>query len=92
MPPENVSREAVYEKVRDAVIEVLGLPPERITPSSRYLEDLGATSLDMATMLVILEQELDIRLPVFEARALATLEGTVEFIMQRIEASPTDPA
>jgi len=78
------SKEDLYRKVADTLVEVLAVPREQIKPEARYFEDLGATSLDMATLLMLLEEDLGLMLPEHEARGLRTVAETVEFIMRRV--------
>jgi acyl carrier protein len=77
-------REEVYDQVVSAVAQVLAIPRESIRPDSRYLEDLGATSLDRATLYMVLEEDLKLTLPESTAAALVTIDQTVDFILQNL--------
>lgn len=75
-------REQLQQRVIAVVTEVLALTSDKVKPQSRFLEDLGATSLDIATLMMLLEDELDIRLPEQEVRQLATVSDIVEFLLR----------
>lgn len=55
--------EAVYEKVRTAIAEALGLDPDEVSYSSRLIGDLGAESLDFLDIAFRLERAFDVRIP-----------------------------
>ena len=74
----------VLDKVAAAVAEVLAVPRERVRPEARLLEDLGATSLDLATLYMLLEDELKVKLPEAEPRAMATIHDTVAFVLKQL--------
>ena len=72
------------QKVAEVVAEVLAVPRERVQPEARLLEDLGATSLDMATLFMLLEDELGMKLPDTDPRAVATIQDTVAFVLKHL--------
>jgi acyl carrier protein len=84
MLPPDADRNAIFQEVIDTIAEVLSVPRAGITAQSRFLEDLGATSLDLAAMLMLLEEELHVQLPDQEARRLVSVDDAVEFVWQRL--------
>lgn len=74
------SGEAVLERVRRVLGEVLKIDGSTITTESRFIEDLKADSLDMATLLLMLEDEFGGSVPDDQARAWKTVGDVVEFL------------
>ena len=53
----------IFEKVRDAFIEALGVEDDEVEPSSRIFDELGAESLDLLEIVFLLERAFDIKIP-----------------------------
>ena len=68
--------------------EVLRIAPEKITPQSRFKDDLGADSLDLISLLMTLEQELDRSLPSEREASLVTVSDVVTFVKEQVGATP----
>ena len=58
---------AVFEEVRDVVVEQLNVSPEAVKLESKIIEDLGADSLDVVELVMALEEKFDIQIPDTEA-------------------------
>lgn len=89
---QNDVRERVYQRVRKVVSEVLRVSEERITPESRYLEDLNADSFDNLSLLLALEEEFDRTIDGEAVTHLSTVGATVDFILGQAEAPAPSPA
>ncbi len=70
----------ILEKVRKLLAEQLNKPVEKITESTRFIEDLGVDSLDMIEMLMALEEEFSISVPNDKVDKLKTVRDIVSFI------------
>ncbi len=53
----------IYEGVKDAIVEALGVEPEEVEPGSGLFDDLGAESLDLLDIVFRLEKTFDIKIP-----------------------------
>ncbi|MCX8043172.1 MAG: acyl carrier protein [Desulfobacterota bacterium] len=53
----------IYEKVKEAVVEALGVDPDEVKPESVLFDDLGAESLDLLDIVFRLEKAFDIKIP-----------------------------
>lgn len=73
----------IYERVRKVIAEVLSLDEEKITMDSKIVDDLGAESLDLVTMLMEFEDEFNRKIPDEDAERLMTVKDTVEYIMEK---------
>ena len=57
------SKEEVFEKVRDALVDALGVDDEEVTPDATLVGDLGAESIDFLDIVFRLEKSFDIKIP-----------------------------
>ena len=69
-----------FEKLREIIADVLNMNPEEITQDSRFIEDLGADSLDVFQIIMGIEEEFDIEIPTEEAEKIASVGDAVEAI------------
>ena len=63
----------VEEKVKDIIVEELGVEREKLTNDASFMEDLGADSLDTVELVMAFEKEFDIDIPDEEAEKLRTV-------------------
>ena len=70
----------VFEKVRDIVVEQLGVEEDEVTMESSFIDDLGADSLDIVELIMALEEEFEIEVPDEEAEKITTVGDVVEYI------------
>ena len=71
---------AVFEEVRDVVVEQLNVSPEAVKLESKIIEDLGADSLDVVELVMALEEKFDIQIPDTEADKLISIQNVVDYI------------
>jgi acyl carrier protein len=70
----------VDQKVRDIVVEQLGVKAEQVTPEAKFIEDLGADSLDVVELVMALEEEFGNEIPDEEAEKLTTVGDVIKYI------------
>jgi acyl carrier protein len=58
-----MSEKSIEEKVKDIIVEQLGVNPEQVTPNASFIEDLGADSLDTVELVMAFEEEFSIEVP-----------------------------
>jgi acyl carrier protein len=75
---------AVQEDVKKIVIEKLGVKPEEVTNEARFIDDLGADSLDTVELIMALEEQFGVEVPDEEAEKLTTVGKAVEYIEKRV--------
>lgn len=71
------------EKVRNIIAEQLGVKPEEVTPEAKFIEDLGADSLDTVELVMALEEEFGIEIPDEEAEKLVTVGDATKYIEEK---------
>jgi len=70
----------IEQKVRDIIVEQLGVNAEQVTPEAKFIEDLGADSLDTVELVMAFEEEFGIEVPDEEAEKLLTVGNVVQYI------------
>lgn len=75
----------VAGKVKDIIVEQLGVTSEQVTPEASFIEDLGADSLDTVELIMQLEDEFNLEIPDEEAEKLTTVGAVVEYIDSHIQ-------
>ena len=70
----------VAEKVKKIVVEQLGVAEDQVTPEAKFIEDLGADSLDQVELVMALEEEFGEDIPDEDAEKLTTVGGAIEYI------------
>jgi len=71
-------------KVKAIIAEQLGVKDESVTDTAKIMDDLGADSLDIVELFVILEENFDIRIPEEEAKKLVTVEEAIKYIEENL--------
>ena len=70
---------ALFDDVKEVVVEQLNVSPDEVKEDSKFVEDLGADSLDVVELVMALE-EFDIEIPDDQAEAIATVSDAIKFI------------
>lgn len=73
----------VPDKVKNIIAEQLGVKPEEVTPEAKFIDDLGADSLDTVELVMALEEEFGIEIPDEEAEKLVTVGDAVKYIGEK---------
>ena len=74
----------VEEKVKDIIVEELGVEREKLTTEASFMEDLGADSLDTVELVMAFEKEFDIDIPDEEAEKLRTVGDAMSYLHEKI--------
>ena len=75
-----MAEKSIEEKVKDIIVEQLGVNPEQVTPQAKFIEDLGADSLDTVELVMAFEEEFYVEVPDEEAEKLQTVGDVVKYI------------
>ena len=71
---------SVDEKVKQIVVEQLGVDEAEVTPSASFVDDLGADSLDTVELVMAFEEAFDIEIPDEDAEKIRTVKDAIEYI------------
>jgi acyl carrier protein len=78
-----MTEKSIEEKVKDIIVEQLGVNPEQVTPIASFIEDLGADSLDTVELVMAFEEEFGVEVPDEDAEKLQTVGDVVKYIEER---------
>ena len=70
----------IDQRVKDIVVEQLGVKPEQVTPQAKFIEDLGADSLDTVELVMALEEEFGIEVPDEQAEKLQSVGDVIKYV------------
>ncbi|MDB4711559.1 acyl carrier protein [Verrucomicrobiales bacterium] len=70
----------IADKVKDIIVQNLNVPEEQVTPEAKFIEDLGADSLDTVELVMAFEEEFDIEVPDEEAEKLVSVGAVISHI------------
>ena len=80
-----MSDKSIEEKVKDIIVEQLGVNPEQVTTTASFIEDLGADSLDTVELVMAFEEEFSVEVPDEDAEKLLTVGDVVKYIEGKSE-------
>ena len=70
----------VEERVKNIIVEQLGVDAAQVTPDTSFVEDLGADSLDTVELVMAFEEEFDIEIPDEEAEKMSTVGDAISHL------------
>lgn len=70
----------IAERVVDIVADQMGVPKEKVTPETSFVNDLGADSLDQVELVMEIEEEFNVQIPDENADKIQTVGQVIEFI------------
>lgn len=77
---------AVPAKVKEVIVEQLGVDPERVKPEASFIDDLGADSLDIVELVMAMEEEFSIEIPDEDAEKLKTVQDVASYLQSKGKA------
>lgn len=70
----------IESRIKAIIADQLGVSEEEVKPESRFIEDLGADSLDIVELIMAMEEEFEIEIPDEEAEKILTVGDTIEYV------------
>ena len=70
----------VEDRVKEIIVEQLGVDEGDVTPAAKFIEDLGADSLDTVELVMAFEEEFDIEIPDEDAEKITTVGDAIQYI------------
>ena len=74
---------ALEDKVKEIIVEQLGVNPEQVTPTASFIEDLGADSLDTVELVMAFEEEFGAEIPDEDAEKLTTVGAVISYLKEK---------
>ncbi len=74
---------SVQPKIKDIIVEQLGVDPEKVKSEASFIEDLGADSLDIVELVMAMEEEFDLEIPDEDAEKLRTVLDVQTYLQSK---------
>jgi acyl carrier protein len=75
-----MAEKTIEQRVKDIIVEQLGVNADQVTAEAKFIEDLGADSLDIVELVMALEEEFGSEIPDEQAEKLLTVGDVVKYI------------
>ena len=79
-----MSSEEIFEKIKEIIVEQLGVAENAVTMEASFIDDLGADSLDIVELIMALEEEFDLEIPDADAEKIVTVSDVVDYIKENV--------
>ena len=76
---------SIEMRVKQIIVEQLGVDEEEVVPSAIFVDDLGADSLDIVELVMALEEEFGFEIPDEDAEKIKTLQAAIDYIRTNVE-------
>ena len=73
---------SVEDRVKQIIVEQLGVDEAEVTPNASFVDDLGADSLDTVELVMALEEEFDIEIPDEDAEKIQSVQDAIDYITE----------
>ena len=77
----------IEAKVKQAIVDKLGVEESAVTPEASFINDLGADSLDTVELVMKFEEEFDIKIPDEDADSIQTVGNAVTYIENKLSSN-----
>ncbi len=74
---------ALADEVKQLVVEQLGVSPDEVTPDAKFIEDLGADSLDTVELVMAFEDRFGVEIPDEDAEKITTVGEAIKYLEQK---------
>jgi acyl carrier protein len=78
-----VSESAVAEKVKEIIVEQLGVDANEVTPGATFVDELGCDSLDTVELIMAFEEAFDIEIADEDAESVRTVRDAVDYVVRK---------
>ena len=75
---------SIEEKVKNIIVEQLGVDMESVTPEASFIDDLGADSLDIVELVMTMEEEFDLEIPDEDAEKIKSVNDVISYIKAKV--------
>ena len=75
---------SVEQRVKEIIIEQLSVSEEEVVPEASFVDDLGADSLDLVELIMVMEEKFEQEIPDEDAEKLQTVQDAISYIKERV--------
>jgi acyl carrier protein len=76
---------ALEDRVRDLIVDQLGVSPDEVSKEASFIDDLGADSLDTVELIMAFEEEFGIEIPDEDAEKMSTVGDAIEYLENHVK-------
>lgn len=76
---------SITERLTTVIVDQLGIKPEKVKPESKFIEDLGADSLDTVELIMACEDEFDLEVSDEDAEKIVTVGNAIEYLEGKLK-------
>ena len=76
---------ALEDRVRDLIVDQLGVSPDQVKNEASFIEHLGADSLDTVELIMAFEEEFGIEIPDEDAEKMSTVGDAIEYLKNNVQ-------
>ena len=84
--PRGFKMSDINERVKDLVVEQLGVSADQVTPQASFIDDLGADSLDTVELVMAFEEEFGIDIPDEDAEKMVSVSDAIKYLDENSKA------
>ena len=77
--------ENLQKKVKDIIVDKLGVAEEKVKDDAHFIDDLGADSLDTVELVMAFEEEFGVEIPDDDAQNIATVKSAVDYLSKKMK-------
>jgi acyl carrier protein len=75
---------SVEQRVKEIIVEQLSVSEEEVVPEASFVDDLGADSLDLVELIMVMEEKFEQEIPDEDAEKLQTVQDAITYIQERV--------
>ena len=76
---------SIEERVKEIIVEQLGVEEDEVSPDASFIDDLGADSLDTVELVMAFEEEFNIEIPDEDAEGITTVQDAIDYIKANVK-------
>jgi acyl carrier protein len=76
----------IEERVKEIIVEQLGVSEDEVVPEASFIDDLGADSLDIVELVMAMEEEFDMEISDEDAEKIQTIQDAINYIKQKAQS------
>jgi len=80
-----MTAEEIAKKIKAIITEQLGIEEEEVVPEAKFIDDLGADSLDTVELIMAFEETFDIEIPDEDAEKITTVQEAIDYVVAKVE-------
>jgi acyl carrier protein len=78
---------AVEDRIKEIIVDQLGVSGDEVVPEASFIDDLGADSLDIVELVMAMEEAFDVEIPDDDAEKIQTIGDAISYLKEKLAAS-----